>query len=177
MWERIIILRHLCTLLCAILVILKSSGKTDYWKKIPSLPLQTPNSRCGSVSPKLFKWLVSLRCAHATQTSWLQNIYCSTATYTMLWGGTCGQNRYHLGTSPTATWRSWGGQPLSWRWQSSQFSIWWRRRNGSSMAQKISSNTPENQPVTPRLPLTPLLFLIDLRSHDSTGDESVVLRC
>ena len=36
--------------------------------------------------------LASLRCAHATQTSWLQNIYCSTVDYMMLWGGTCGLN-------------------------------------------------------------------------------------
>ena len=58
--------------------------------------------------------LVSLRCAHAMKTSWLQNIYCcSTANYMMLWGRTWGQNRCHWGTNSLAIWRSWGGQPLS----------------------------------------------------------------
>ena len=70
--------------------------------------------------------LASLRCAHATQTSWLQNTYCCTANYMMLWGGTCGQTRHYWGTSPMATWRSWGGQPLSWGRQASP--SWVRRR-------------------------------------------------
>ena len=48
--------------------------------------------------------LVSLRCARATQTSWLQNIYYSTANYMILWGGTCDQNRHDWGTSSMATW-------------------------------------------------------------------------
>ena len=59
--------------------------------------------------------LASLRCAHATQTSWLQNIYCSTVHYMMLWGGTHGRNRHLWGTSCMATWRSWRGQPPSWQ--------------------------------------------------------------
>ena len=58
--------------------------------------------------------LASLRCAHATQTSWLQNIYCSTVDYMMLWGGTHGRIRCFWGTSSMAAWRSWGGQPPSW---------------------------------------------------------------
>ena len=58
--------------------------------------------------------LASLRCAHATQTSWLQNIYCSIVHYMMLWGGTHGWNWRLWGTSSMATWRSWGGQPPSW---------------------------------------------------------------
>ena len=57
--------------------------------------------------------LASLRCAHATQTSWLQNIYCSTVHCTMLWGGTHGRIRRYWGTSCMATWRSWGGPPPS----------------------------------------------------------------
>ena len=55
------------------------------------------------------------------QTSWLQNISCSTANYMMLWGETCGQNQYHWGSSFMATWRSWGGQPLSWGRQASPY--------------------------------------------------------
>ena len=42
--------------------------------------------------------LMSLRCAHATQTPWQQNIYCSTANYMMLWGRTCGQNNADIMT-------------------------------------------------------------------------------
>ena len=61
------------------------------------------------------------------QTSWLQNIYCSTANYMMLWGGTRGQSRYHWGTSSMATWRSWGGQPLLWGRQTSPSSELRRR--------------------------------------------------
>ena len=61
--------------------------------------------------------LASLRCAHATQTSWLQNIFCSTVDYMMLWGRTHGRNRRYWGTSFMATWRSLEGQPPSWRQQ------------------------------------------------------------
>ena len=50
--------------------------------------------------------LVSLRCARATQTLWLQNNYYSTANYMMLWGGARGQNQNHWGTSSMVTWRS-----------------------------------------------------------------------
>ena len=67
--------------------------------------------------------LASLRCAHATQTSWLQNIYCSTVHYMMLWGGTHGRNRRFWGTNSMATWRSWGGQPPSWGQQASPSSV------------------------------------------------------
>ena len=38
-------------------------------------------------TPTASSRLASLRCAHATQTFWLQNIYCSTASYMMLWDG------------------------------------------------------------------------------------------
>ena len=41
--------------------------------------------------------LASLRCAHATQTSWLQNIYCSIVHYMMLWGRTHGRNPHFWG--------------------------------------------------------------------------------
>ena len=74
--------------------------------------------------------LASLRCAHARQTSWLQNIYCSTVNYMMLWGGTHGRIQRFWGTSCMATWRSWGGQPPSWGQQASPSSVWWRRRKG-----------------------------------------------
>ena len=72
--------------------------------------------------------LASLRCAHATQTSWLQNTYCSIVHYMMLWGGTHGRNRRLWGTSCMATWRSWGGQPPLWGQQASPSSVQWRRR-------------------------------------------------
>ena len=39
-----------------------------------------------------------MRCAHAMQTSWLQNTYCSTVDCMMLWGGTCGQNKADIMT-------------------------------------------------------------------------------
>ena len=72
--------------------------------------------------------LASLRCAHAMQTSWLQNTYCSTVDCMMLWGGTCGLNRHYRGTSSMATWRSWGGQPPSRGQQASPSSVRRRRR-------------------------------------------------
>ena len=71
--------------------------------------------------------LASLRCAHAMQTSWLQNIYCSIVHYMMLWGGTHGRNQCLWGTSSMATWRSWGGQPPSWGQQASPSSVRQRR--------------------------------------------------
>ena len=70
--------------------------------------------------------LASLWCAHATQTSWLQNIYCSTVDYMMLWGRTQGRIRRFWGTSCSATWGSWGGQLPSWGQQASPSSV--RRR-------------------------------------------------
>ena len=51
--------------------------------------------------------LASLRCAHAMQTSWLQDIYCSIVHYMMLWGRIHGRNRRLWGTSSMATWKSW----------------------------------------------------------------------
>ena len=81
------------------------------------MPQCTTNSR-----------LASLRCAHATQTSWLQNISCSIVHYMMLWGGTHGQNRHFWGTSSMATWRSWGGQLPSWGQQASPSSVQRRRK-------------------------------------------------
>ena len=77
--------------------------------------------------------LASLRCAHARQTSWLQNIYCSTVDYStvdymMLGCGTCGLNRRYWGTSSMATRRSWGGQPPSWGQQASPSNVRRRRR-------------------------------------------------
>ena len=72
--------------------------------------------------------MASLRCAHAMQTSWLQNTCCSTVDSMMLWGGTCDLNRRYWGTSCMATWRSWGGQPPSWGQQSSPSSVRRRRR-------------------------------------------------
>ena len=80
--------------------------------------------------------LVSLRCAHATQTSWLQNIYCSIVHYMMLWGGTCGLNQRYWGTSCMATWRSWGGQPPSWGQQASPSSV--RRRKRRFLLSRLS---------------------------------------
>ena len=76
--------------------------------------------------------LASLRCAHAMQTSWQQNTYCSTVNCMMLWGGTCGLNQRYWGTSSMATWRSWGGQPPSWGQQASPSSVRRRRRMLSS---------------------------------------------
>ena len=73
-----------------------------------------------------------LRCAHAMQTSWLQNTYCSTIDSTMLWGGACGLNRRYWRTSSMATWRSWGGQPPSWGQQASPSSVRRRRRRRRS---------------------------------------------
>ena len=72
--------------------------------------------------------LSSLRCVHAMQTSWLQNIYCSAVDYMMLWGVTHGRNRRYWGTSSMATWRSWGGQPPSWGRQASPSSVRRQRR-------------------------------------------------
>ena len=72
--------------------------------------------------------LVSLKCAHTTQTSWLADICCSTAKYMMLWGGTCSLIQYHWGESSVANWRSWGGQRLSWGQQAFPFSVRRRRR-------------------------------------------------
>ena len=64
--------------------------------------------------------LASLRCAHATQTSWLQNTYCSTVDCMMLW------------PEPTllreALWQPGGGQPPSWGQQASPSSAQQRRR-------------------------------------------------
>ena len=81
------------------------------------MPTCTTNSR-----------LASLRCAHATQTSWLQKIYCNIVHYMMLWGGTHGRNRRFWGTSSMVAWGSWGGQPPSWGQQASPSSVRRRRR-------------------------------------------------
>ena len=80
--------------------------------------------------------LASLRCAHAAPTSWLQNIYCSTVHYMMLWGMTCGLNRRYWGTSCMATWRSWGGQLPSWEQQASPSSVWRRRRSRNNLREE-----------------------------------------
>ena len=64
----------------------------------------------------------------STQTSWLQNIYCSTVHYMMLWGGTRGRIRRFWGTSCMATWGSWGGQLPSWGQQASPSGVRRRRR-------------------------------------------------
>ena len=81
--------------------------------------------------------LASLRCAHAMQISWLQNIYCSTASYMMLWGRKCGQNQYHWRTSSMATWRSWGEQLLSWGRQASTASVRRKRRQLKQLSKLI----------------------------------------
>ena len=72
--------------------------------------------------------LVSLRCAQATKTSGLQTFYCNTANYMILWGGKCGQSRYHRGTNSMATWRSWSGQQLSRGRHASPSSVLERKR-------------------------------------------------
>ena len=82
--------------------------------------------------------LVSLRCAHATQTSLLQNIYCTTVDYMMLWGGTCGLNQRYWGTSSRATWRRWG-QPPSWGQQAFPSSVQQRRMFIASICLSKSS--------------------------------------
>ena len=92
----------------------------NYWGLVEVLQLTTDFS--------FLSRLASLRCAHATQTSWLQNIYCSIVHYVMLWGGTHDRNRRFWGTSCMATWRSWGGQLPSWGQQASPPSVRRRRR-------------------------------------------------
>ena len=76
----------------------------------------------------------SLKCAHATQISRLQNIFCNTIHYMRLWGGTCGLNRHYWRTSSMTTWRNWRGQPSSWRQQASPSSIRRRRMTHSVKA-------------------------------------------
>ena len=105
--------------------------------------------------------------ARTTQTSWLQNIYCSTANYMMLWGGTCGQNQCHCGTSFMATWRSWG-QLLSWRRQTPPSSVQQRRR------------TPENQTLICQyiehslLQMKPHVQAYTVNSSDNVKTKSVL---
>ena len=112
--------------------------------------------------------LTNPRCVQAMQTSWLQNIYCSTVNYMMLCGWACGQNWHYWGTSSMATWRSWGGQPLMWGWQASPSSVrrWQRRRilkvektaGHLSLEEKREEKLLRQSEKMKRLPSHPLHF-------------------